>query len=174
MQQTPAKAKRYQLNLDCQSDWNRVNPRRPIHIWHELMDELMNLSTNQTNTVPYGGIHACFSIHPPIRPGTRNMVLWVNSHQVHLVIRGESNSSLVWMGHNTCFQTWTEFWCGGWWWGGQTKFGLEGPTPFFTPTAPFFLFLHRKGGGVTARYGWVVFPPGQTHHEHWQTLLIGA
>ena len=47
---------------------------------------------------PYGGVHTCFSIGPPICPGTRKVVFVTYSHQIYLVIRDESNSSLVWMG----------------------------------------------------------------------------
>ncbi len=62
----------------------------------ETIDEFVHKS-NQC-TVPYGGIHTCFSIHPTIRPGTRKMVLWMNSHQIRLVIWDESNLCLGWMG----------------------------------------------------------------------------
>ena len=76
---------------------------RPLHTEDELRDELMGQidefvhELNQC-TVPNGGVHTCFSIRPPIRPGTTKMGFVDKFTPNCFVIRDESNSSLVWMG----------------------------------------------------------------------------
>ncbi len=68
---------------------------RPIQIRHELrkrIDEFLH-ELNQC-TVPCGGVHTCFFNLSNNLSRNQKKVLFMNSHQIRLVIWDESNSSL--------------------------------------------------------------------------------